>query len=79
MPSSQIPTLVVRIRRQSSYTPKKMNPPMPIHITRGPTPDMSVAGPSSAQMRWKVSAMPVYARPRASWVGGWKREGEEGR
>lgn len=54
-----MPTLVVRILRQSSYTPKKMKPPIPIHMTRGPNPDMSVADPSSAQMRRKVSAMPV--------------------
>lgn len=62
----QIPTRSVRSRRTSSYTPKKMKPPIPIHITRGPTPDMSVAGPSSAQMRRKASPMPLYARPCAS-------------
>lgn len=59
----------VNVLTAFSYTPKKILPPMDIHITRGPIPASNFLAPSSAIIRLIVCTMPVYGLPPASCYG----------
>lgn len=49
----------VKVLSPFSYAPKKMLPPIDIHITLGPIPANNFFAPSSLTIRFIVSTMPV--------------------